>query len=140
MRILVLGAGGVGGYFGGRLSQSGADVTFLVRPARAAALARDGLRVESPLGDFTTPAKTVTADTLSAPFDLVLLSCKAYDLVDSIAAITPAIGPETGVVPLLNGVAHIARLGETFGASQVLGGVAHIAATLRPDGVVHHLT
>jgi 2-dehydropantoate 2-reductase len=92
------------------------------------------------LGNFTTPAKTVTADALRQPFDLVLLSCKAYDLADSIAAIGPAVGSNTGVVPLLNGVAHIARLGEAFGASQVLGGVAHIAATLRPDGVVHHLS
>ncbi len=139
MRILVLGAGAVGGYFGGRLVQGGADVTFLVRPARAAVLAENGLRVESPVGSFTTPVATVTADQLREPFDLVLLSCKGYDLEDSIAAVKPAVGRDSGVLPLLNGFAHIARLGEVFGASRVLGGVAQIASTLRPDGVVHHL-
>lgn len=140
MRYLVLGAGAIGGYFGARLIQAGADVTFLVRPARAAALAREGLRVESPRGDVVTPAATVTADGLRGHFDLVLLSCKAYDLEDAIGSVAPAIAAGTGVLPLLNGVAHIERLGAAFGADRVLGGVAHIASTLRPDGVIHHLS
>lgn len=139
MRILVLGAGGIGGYFGGRLAQAGVDVTFLVRPSRALALARDGLKVTSPLGDITLSVAAITADRLSSPFDLILLSCKAYDLDNALESIAPAVGPQTAVLPLLNGIAHIARLIESFGRTKVLGGVAHLAVTLRSDGVIHHL-
>ena len=139
MRILVLGAGAIGGYFGGRLIEAGGDVTFLVRAPRAAALARDGLKVMSPLGDISVPVRTITADRVLQPFDLVLLSCKAYDLDDAMGSIAPAIGVQTALLPLLNGVVHIPRLGERFGSSRVLGGVAHLAVTLRTDGVIHHL-
>ena len=83
MRILVLGAGGVGGYFGGRLAQSGADVTFLVRPARREQIEQSGLRITSPLGDLTMPVKTVVSSELRPEFDLVILTCKAYDLESS---------------------------------------------------------
>lgn len=139
MRILVLGAGAIGGYFGGRLIEAGGDVTFLVRAPRAAALARDGLKVMSPLGDISVPVRTITADCVLQPFDLVLLSCKGYDLDDAMGSIAPAIGVQTALLPLLNGVVHIPRLGERFGSSRVLGGVAHLAVTLRTDGVIHHL-
>lgn len=139
MRILVLGAGGTGGYFGGRLAEAGADVTFLVRVARAAALRRDGLRIESPFGDATLPVQVVTQDTLGPGYDLVLVSCKAYDLDSAIAAIRPAVGPQTAVLPVLNGVGHIATLNAAFGAGAVLGGTAKIQVTLTPDGTVRHL-
>ena len=139
MRTLVLGAGAVGGYFGGRLAEAGEDVTFLVRPARAALLDRHGLRIESPLGDARMPVKTATAPTLAGSFDTVLLTAKHYDLDDAIAAIRPAIGPNTAIAPLLNGLIHLNRLDAVFGQERVLGGVANIGATVAPDGVVRHL-
>lgn len=140
MRILVVGAGGVGGYFGGRLAEAGRDVTFLVRDARAAVLAREGLRVRSPFGDIDLGApKTVTRDTLANPFDLVVIGCKAYDLAGVIGDVTPAIGHGTTVLPLLNGMRHLDELDARFGAARVLGGQCHIAATLDGEGVVRHL-
>ena len=139
MRTLVLGAGGIGGYFGGRLAQSGADVTFLVRPARAERLQADGLIIDSPLGDATIKVRTATRDTLEGGYDLILLSCKAYDLDDAIEAIRPAVTPATSIVPLLNGLAHLDRLDTAFGAASVLGGLAHISVTLAADGRVLHL-
>ncbi len=139
MRILVLGAGAVGGYFGGRLVESGADVTFLVRAGRRAVLARDGLVVKSALGDLKLAVKTLTATEIAAPFDLVLLSSKAYDLGSAMDAITPAMGPESAVLPLLNGIAHLDALRARFGAARVLGGCCYIGATLDPDGTVRHM-
>jgi 2-dehydropantoate 2-reductase len=136
MRILVLGAGATGGYFGGRLAEAGRDVTFLVRPARAAALAAAGLVIKSTAGDATVPVKTVTA--AGPGFDAVILSCKAYDLAGAIDAIRPAMTGETFVVPLLNGLAHFAALDAAFGARRVLGGLCQIAATLGPAGEVVH--
>ncbi|MGC8476690.1 MAG: 2-dehydropantoate 2-reductase [Acetobacteraceae bacterium] len=137
MRILVLGAGGIGGYFGGRLAEAGADVSFLVRPARAARLAEAGLVVRSPHGDILRPVRTVTAAT--AGYDLVLLTCKAYDLEAAMAAITPAMAGGAAVLPMLNGMRHLDILDAAFGAGAVLGGLCHIAATLDPAGEVRHL-
>ncbi|MBV9552166.1 MAG: 2-dehydropantoate 2-reductase [Alphaproteobacteria bacterium] len=138
MRILVLGAGAVGGYFGGRLAEAGRDVTFLVRPARAALLAAQGLRVASPLGDFTVRPQLATAERVGGPYDLVLLTAKHYDLDQAIAAIRPAVGPEGAVLPLLNGLVHIDRLAAAFGPDAVLGGVAYVGASLQPDGSIRH--
>src|SRR5258707_15030818 len=105
MRILVVGAGAIGGYFGGRLLQAGADVTFLVRPRRAAELADAGLVIKSPLGDVTLKnPPTVQADKLAEKFEAVLLSCKAFDLDDAINSFAPAVGPQTAIVPLLHGL------------------------------------
>lgn len=139
MKLLFLGAGGVGGYFGGRLVEAGADVTFLVRPARAERIARDGLRIRSPLGDARLDVRTVTRDSVTPDHDLVVLSPKAYDLDDAIETLAPAVGPRTCVLPLLNGLAHMDRLDARFGRDRVLGGVAQIGAMLDPDGVVVHL-
>lgn len=140
MRVLVLGAGALGGYFGGRLIEAGtAEVAFLVRPARQAALARDGLRIESPFGAWSGPVTTVTADEARPGWDVVLLSCKAYDLDDAIAAIRPTVDARTAILPVLNGLAHVDRLVGEFGAGQVLGGLAKIQATLAADGTVRHL-
>ena len=138
-QFLVLGAGAVGGYFGGRLAEAKADVTFLVRPARAAALKEHGLAIESAFGDVTIPVKTVTADTLSGFFDTVLLTAKAYDLEPAIVAIQPAVGPETAILPVLNGLVHLDRLDAAFGRERVLGGVAYIAATMTAEGTIRHL-
>ena len=139
MKILVLGAGGTGGYFGGRLHQGGADVTFLVREKRAQQIARHGLQIESPKDSVTLQVKTVLATDVSADYDIVLLSCKAYDLQSSIEAIRPAMHAGTCVVPLLNGISHIDTLDVAFGKSRVMGGTCQIAATLTKDGVVKSL-
>lgn len=144
MRILVLGAGGTGGYFGGRLAQSGADVTFLVRPARAAQLAAHGLQIRSPLGDADVPVAHVIAEELATlaqenPYDLVLLSCKAYDLDSSLDAIAPAMGPHTTLLPILNGLLHFDQLDARFGRARVLGGLCFISATKGPGGEILHL-
>lgn len=137
-KILVLGAGGVGGYFGGRLVQAGADVTFLVRPARREQIQRDGLRIMSPLGGATLPVQTVVADELAPGYDVVLLTCKAYDLESSMDAIAPAMQGRCTVLPLLNGLVHLERLDERFGRANVLGGSCAIDVTLLPDGTIRH--
>ncbi|MEL7448258.1 MAG: 2-dehydropantoate 2-reductase [Pseudomonadota bacterium] len=140
MRILVLGAGATGGYFGGRLLQAGRDVTFLVRPKRAAALATSGLVIKSPFGDARLDSPpTVLAQALAAPYDLILLSCKAYDLDDAVSAISPAVGVNTLILPLLNGMRHLGVLHERFGEDKVLGGRCVIAATLDEAGGIAHL-
>jgi 2-dehydropantoate 2-reductase len=139
MKFLILGAGGVGGYFGGRLAASGADVTFVVRPKRQEQVRSKGLIIESPLGDLNVAANSVTADALKPGYDVVLLTCKAYDLDASMDAIAPAMDGKCAVLPLLNGMAHLDRLKQRFGAANVLGGSCHIAATLTKDGVVKHL-
>lgn len=141
MRLLVLGAGGTGGYFGGRLAQAGIDVSFLVRPARAALLRERGLRLRSPLGDADVAVQVLTADDLSAvvPFDLVLLSCKAYDLDSAMDAIAPAVASGAAVLPLLNGLRHYEALDARFGFDKILGGLCFISATLGADGEILHL-
>lgn len=134
MRILVLGAGAIGGYFGARLIDAGADVSFLVRPTRAILLAERGLRVLSPRGDFARKVRAVTEP--DGRYDLVVLSCKAYDLDTAIEAIRPGVGTATSVLPLLNGLRHLDALDEAFGARGVLGGLAHISVTLEDDGAI----
>lgn len=139
MKILVLGAGAIGGYFGGRLAQAGGDVRFLVRERRQQQLQQHGLVVRSPHGDFHLPVNAVRREQIDAPADLVLLACKAYDLDDALASIAPAVGGDTTVVPLLNGVAHIEQLQAAFGPERVAGGSCAIPATLSPQGEVMQL-
>jgi 2-dehydropantoate 2-reductase len=138
MRILVLGAGGIGGYFGARIHAAGGDVTFLVRPARAAQLRENGLKVSSPSGDLQITPRVLTRDELSAHFDVIMLSCKAYDLESSIESIAPAVGEQSVILPLLNGVLHIDTLVARFGSQRVLGGVAFISVMLAPGGEIKH--
>ena len=140
MKVLILGAGAVGGYFGGRLAQTGADVTFLVRPQRAQQLAQGGLVIRSPLGDAQIPVNTVLQEAVRPVYDLAILSCKAYDLEASIASLGGAMGPNTLVLPLLNGMAHLARLEQAFGRARVLGGTCYIASTMDADGSIRHLS
>jgi 2-dehydropantoate 2-reductase len=141
MRILVVGAGAIGGYFGGRLLEAGRDVTFLVRPRRAGELATDGLVIKSPNGDVTLQnPPTVLADKIKEKFDVVLLSCKAFDLDDAIASFAPAVGPSTAIIPLLNGMRHLDVLDGRFSKERVLGGQCGIAATLDEHHHVVHLT
>lgn len=137
MRYLILGTGALGGYFGGMLVKGGADVTFLVRPARAAQLQRDGLTVRTQDSiELRTQVKTVQQGQLDGTYDVILLTCKAYDLAGAIDAIAPAIGEQSVIVPVLNGVRHIDVLTERFGAGRVLGGLTVINAALMPDGTI----
>ena len=141
MRILMLGAGGIGGYFGARIHRAGGDITFLVRPARARSLLADGLHVVSPLGDVHIAPKLIisTQDRTSGKFDTVILSCKAYDLDVAMDTVAPALASDGIIVPLLNGIAHLARLDERFGPERVAGGLAHLSVTLTPEGKIRHL-
>ena len=140
MRVLVVGAGATGGYFGGRLLEAGRDVTFLVRPRRAAELAGVGLRIRSRMGDVAVDAPpTVLAENIAHPFDLVLLGLKAYDLADAMESFAPAIGSESVILPLLNGMRHLQALDERFGRDRVLGGKCVIAATLDMRHEIVHL-
>ena len=139
MKILVLGAGAVGGYFGGRMAEAGADVTFLVRPARAELLAKSGLRLQSKAGDLTLAAKCVVQAQVKPGYDVVMFTAKAYDLDNAVQAIEPAMQGRAVVLPLLNGMSHLDALGKRFGTGKVLGGVAYIASTLAPDGGIRHL-
>jgi 2-dehydropantoate 2-reductase len=135
-KILVLGAGGTGGYFGGRLAEIGADVTFLVREGRRKILSEQGLRIESPFGDAKIAVNTVVASEVAPVYDAVILTCKAYDLDAAVAAIAPAVAPNGYVLPFLNGIGHIDVLNEKFGQHRVLGGTAKIQATLMPNGAI----
>ena len=140
MRILVLGAGAVGGYFGARLLQAGRDVTFLVRPGRAKTLADRGLRLQSRLRNIHLPdPPTLARRRDEGPFDLVLLSCKAYDVDDAIDSIAPFVGAGTAILPLLNGMQHLDKLTARFGAQRVLGGFCVISSTLGAEGDIVHL-
>jgi 2-dehydropantoate 2-reductase len=139
MRILVIGAGAVGGYFGARLAHAGRDVTFLVRERRAEQLRRTGLRViETQTGvDFTVQPRLLSAAELHArpeTFDLVLLSTKAYQLAQAIEDFAPAVGPGTAILPLLNGMAHLDTLAARFGAEAVLGGASRISSDVDAEG------
>ena len=139
MRLLVVGAGSTGGYFGGRLAEAGRDVTFLVRPGRAEHLRANGLRIVSPHGDVTLRPKLVTADTLAEPFDAILLTVKAYSLEPALRDLAPAVGAETMILPVLNGMKHVDVLTHRFGAKAVVGGVCKIAATIDDEGRVVQL-
>ncbi len=138
MRTLIVGAGAIGGYFGGRLLEANRDVTFLVRPKRAEELASRGLTILSRLGDVSFPrVSTILAENLHETFDLVLLSCKAYDLDGAITSFAPAVGPHTAIVPLLNGIRHLETLDQHFGRERVLGGQCLIAASINQGEIVH---
>ncbi|SFP32656.1 2-dehydropantoate 2-reductase [Variovorax sp. 770b2] len=140
MRFLVVGAGALGGYFGGRLLEAGRDVTFLLRPRRAAQLAKTGLVVQSPFGNLELPApRHVLAEDIDGPYDVVVVGSKAYDLDATMDSFAPAIGPNTAILPLLNGMKHIDQLVERFGDERVLGGLCMISATLDDEGRVLHL-
>jgi 2-dehydropantoate 2-reductase len=140
MRILIVGAGAIGGYFGGRLLEAGRDVTFLVRPGRAEELNRDGLVVRSPLGNIQYPSPPhVLTQMLSDPYDLIVLSCKAYDLDAAMDSFAAAVGPDTVILPLLNGMAHLDRLCARFDGANVLGGQCLISLDRDATGAILHL-
>ncbi len=139
MKILVVGAGATGGLFGGLLAKAGRDVTFLVRANRAAQLRANGLQIKSPNGDVTIVPQIVEAHELKAPFDLVLLGIKAYALEAAIEDFTPAVGPDTMILPMLNGMHHIDLLVHRFGEAPVLGGLCVVASMLDEQGRIVQL-
>ena len=139
MRVLIVGAGSTGGYFGARLVQAGRDVTFLVRPARAAALRATGLQVLSPLGDFRVTPRLVLAGDIDKPFDIVLVTVKAFGLPGAIEDFAAAVGPQTMILPVLNGMKHVDDLQARFGADRVVGGVCRVSTTLDAQGRIVHL-
>jgi 2-dehydropantoate 2-reductase len=140
LKILVVGAGAIGGYFGGRLLAAGRDVTFLVRPKRAAELAKNGLQVKSVHGDISLSSPpTILAKDISTPFDVILLSCKAQDLNDAMDSFARAVGTGTAILPMLNGMRHLDALDERFGREHVLGGDCFISAVLDAEGRILHL-
>jgi 2-dehydropantoate 2-reductase len=139
MKILIVGAGSTGGYFGARLTQAGRDVAFLVRPARAAALRATGLQVLSPRGDFQVTPRLVLAGEIDKPVDIVLVAVKAFNLAAAIKDFAAAVGPQTMILPVLNGMKHIDDLQARFGAEQVVGGVCRVSATLDAQGRIVHL-
>src|SRR5216684_2721031 len=122
MRYLVLGAGAIGGYFGGMLLRGDADLSFLVRPKRAARLADRGLVVKTPGGDIECPVRTMPSGEVDGQYDVVLLACKAYDLDSAMEAIAPALGGESVILPFQNGIKHISILVDRFGLQRVLAG------------------
>jgi 2-dehydropantoate 2-reductase len=138
VKILILGAGAVGGYWGARLHQAGTDVTLLLREKRAETVRRNGLVVKSPKGDFTVSPKVVTKGSEGGPYDVVIVACKAYDLPSAMDAIAPAVGNNTTVVPILNGHAHFAALDARFGKDKIAGGLARISGMLGPNGEILH--
>lgn len=139
MRIAVMGTGGIGGYFGGRLAQAGHEVVFVARGAHLAALRAHGLRVESPLGDFHLPRIAVTDDPAGIDaVDIVLFGVKLWDTLDAAEAVKPLVRADTGVVSFQNGVVADDVLRQVLGADAVIGGVSYIAATIAEPGLIRH--
>jgi 2-dehydropantoate 2-reductase len=139
MRILILGAGGTGGYFGGRLVESGADVTFLVRPERARRIKENGLVIKSPVGNAELEVNTIEAGETARPFDVVLITCKAYDLDSATDAIEPHVEAGAIALPIMNGMAHNDRLRERLGHGRVVGGICQCSTTVNAFGEIEHL-
>jgi 2-dehydropantoate 2-reductase len=140
MRILVVGAGSTGGYFGGRLAQAGRDVTFLVRTQRAQELQAHGLQIVSPHGDVTLHPKLVTTDTLAGHYDVIFLTVKAFSLRAAINDFAPAVGPNTMILPVLNGMKHMDLLRDRFGESALTGCACKVATIVDDEGRIVQLT
>ena len=140
MRLLVVGAGSTGGYFGGRLAQAGRDVTFLVRKGRADQLKATGLQIISPHGDVALTPKLVTTETIASPYDAIILAVKAYSLDAALKDITPAMGPNSMILPLLNGMRHVDSIVAAFGQDALVGGLCSIAAALDDEGRIVQLS
>ncbi|MCO6417873.1 ketopantoate reductase family protein [Siccirubricoccus sp. KC 17139] len=140
MKLLIVGAGSTGGYFGARLAAAGRDVTFLLRPGRAKQIAEQGLQVISPQhGDLHLTPRVVTAGSIDGAYDTILLTVKAYHLEQALEDIAPAVGPQTMIMPVLNGMRHVDAIAARFGAKALIGGVCKVAATLDAEGRIRQL-
>ncbi|MDR3375779.1 MAG: ketopantoate reductase family protein [Ancalomicrobiaceae bacterium] len=140
MRLLIVGAGSTGGWLGVRLVEAGADVTFLTRPARAAQLRRDGLRLSSPFGDATLQPKVVVASEIDAPYDAVILTVKGFQLDAAIDDIAAAVGPETMILTVLNGMRHVDALARRFPTSNLVGCLLKVSTLIEDDGRIVQLS
>ena len=139
MKILIVGAGGIGGFFGAKLHQAGADITYLLREGRYQHIQKQGLTVETPKGSFTIRPHVVLANQLEPIYDLIILACKAFDLENSIRSIAKA-SSKGAILPFLNGYTHLDILDRQFSKERVIGGIAHIAATISESGSIQQLT
>ena len=139
MKIAFMGTGALGGYLGGRLARTGNDVTFVARGAMLEALRKNGLRVESPLGDFALPKVQATGDPASVKHvEAVFVTTKAWQVPDAAQQIRGMVGPETAVIPLQNGVEAYDQLAVALGVEHVLGGMCHVIAMVIAPGVIRH--
>ena len=139
MKILVLGTGGIGGFFGGFLQESGADITFLVRPKRKELLLKNKLEIFSPLGDLSLTPNLILSNELKPIYDVILVSCKTYDLDQAMHDLKGIKGKGI-IIPFLNGFTHMKRLDLEFGSENVIGGVAHISSTINNHGAIEHFS
>ncbi|QUI72616.1 2-dehydropantoate 2-reductase [Pseudoalteromonas sp. M8] len=138
MNVLIVGCGGIGGYFGARLVEAGTEVTFLTRANTAAKLRSGGLHLKSARGDVNTPVNVVTADELNQSYDLVLLTCKSYDLEQCLQHCAAAINVSTFILPMLNGFGHYAKIQAAFPDAKLLYGYCNISAARHVDGYIQH--
>jgi 2-dehydropantoate 2-reductase len=134
MRILIVGAGSTGGLFGAKLAKAGRDVTFLVRPQRLSQLQQHGLCIKSPAGDIEIQPQLITSSQIHGPFDIVLVAVKAYTLDSALQDMDAAVGPDTVILPLLNGMRHMDAIAEKYGANRLLGCVCKVATSLDEEG------
>jgi 2-dehydropantoate 2-reductase len=139
MKILVLGSGGIGGFFGSYLVEAGADVTFLVRSKRKEILSINGLNIVSSLGNLSIKPKTILSEELKPIYDVIIVTCKTYDLDQAILDLRPIKGKGM-IIPFLNGINHIEKLDKEFGSSNVMGGVAHISSNVNEQGTIEHFS
>ena len=139
MKILVLGSGGIGGFFGSYLVEAGADVTFLVRSKRKEILSINGLNIVSSLGNLSIKPKTILSEELKPIYDVIIVTCKTYDLDQAILDLRPIKGKGI-IIPFLNGINHIEKLDKEFGSLNVMGGVAHISSNVNEQGTIEHFS
>jgi 2-dehydropantoate 2-reductase len=139
VRIAIVGAGGVGGYFGGRLAATGVDVAFLARGAHLDALRTRGLRIVSPKGDVHLPRVKAAGDARDIGVcDIVFFAVKLYDTQRALAALPPLVGPDTAVIPLQNGVDSVATLIDAVGRQHTAGGTCYVSAVISEPGAIRH--
>jgi 2-dehydropantoate 2-reductase len=139
MRIAIVGSGGVGGYFGGRLAATGTDVTFLARGAHLEAMRTHGLRIDSPKGNVHLANVKAESDPAAVgPVDVVFFAVKLYDTESALSLLPPLVGPRTVVVGFQNGVETVGTLTRAVGASHTAGGVSYVSAVIAEPGVIRH--
>ena len=136
MRFAILGSGAVGGYYGARLARAGHDVTFVARGAHLAAIRERGLRIHSPLGDFTIEAPAEDDTSRLGPVDVVIVAVKAYDNASALPMIGPMLGDGTTVLTVQNGVDSVSEIAAIAGEARTLGGTTYIATALEAPGVI----
>jgi 2-dehydropantoate 2-reductase len=141
MKIMIMGTGGVGAYYGGLLAQQGNDVTFIARGAHLEAIRKNGLQVKSIFGNFTvSPAKATDNPAEVGHVDLILFCVKTYHTDEAALAIRPAVGPQTAVLSLQNGVDAVERIGKTVGLEHVIGGATWLSSAVEAPGIVKQVS